>query len=423
MRVAHFVQRYPPALGGSEAYFDRLSKFLSDKGDQVTVFTTNALDLEAFWSRRAECLPAGRQVEDGLEIRRYPLLRFPGRRYVLKALSFAPNRFWQCLTMPCNPIAWRMWTESNRPRQHFDLVHATAFPYAWPIACGMRMARRLGVPFLLTPFLHLGDPEDPQDRTRKEFTTLALMSLIQAADRVFVQTDLERKWLLGRGIDEKNLVLLGMGVEPRECTGGDQNAARQEWEVQEGEVVVGHLANNSREKGTIDLLLAADQLWRQGRRLRVILAGPEMANFRSFWNGRRASGPVVRLGRIDDSQKRNFFAGIDIFALPSCSDSFGLVLLESWANCIPNIAYRAGGVAEVVRHELDGLLVRCGDVAALATALDRLTSSPDLRQKLGTSGQERIRHEFCWEDKLSRVRQIYRESCSSADLSLSARVI
>ena len=423
MRVAHFVQRYPPALGGSEAFFARLSKYLAAKEDRVTVFTTNALDLEAFWSVRAGCLPAGHQIEDGVEVRRYPLLRFPGRRYALKALSFAPNRFWQCLTMPCNPIAWGMWTQSSRPTQHFDIVHATAFPYAWPIACGLRLARRLGVPFLLTPFLHLGDPEDAHDRTRKEFTTPALMSLIQAADRIFVQTDLERKELLWRGVDEKKLVLLGMGVEPQECTGGDRNAARQGWQVQEEEIVVGHLANNSKEKGTTDLLTAADQLWRQGRRLRVILAGPQMANFRSFWNGWRPSGPVIHLGRIDDRQKRDFFAGIDLFALPSRSDSFGLVLLEAWSNGIPNVAYRAGGVAEVIRHQQDGLLVRCGDVGGLATALDQLIDNPDLRQKLGTSGRERIRHEFRWEDKLSRVRQIYQESCSSTDLSLSARAM
>src|SRR5206468_11927556 len=264
MRVAHFVQRYPPALGGSEAFFGRLSKYLAAEGDLVSVFTTTALDLEAFWSLRAACLPAGRQVEEGVEVRRFPLVRFPGRRYVLKALSFTPNRFWQCLMMPCNPIAWGMWTEANRPTQHFDLVHATAFPYGWPIACGLRLARWLDVPFLLTPFLHLGDPDDANDRTRKEYTTPALSSLIQAADRIFVQTDLERKELLGRGVGEKKLILLGMGVEPQECTGGDRNAARQGWQVQEEEIVVGHLANNSKEKGTTDLLTAADQLWRQG---------------------------------------------------------------------------------------------------------------------------------------------------------------
>src|SRR5438477_7855077 len=208
MRVAHFVQRYPPALGGSEAFFGRLSKYLAAEGDQVSVFTTTALDLEAFWSLRAACLPAGRQVEEGVEVRRYPLVRFPGRRYVLKALSFAPNRFWQCLMMPCNPIAWGMWTEANRPTQHFDLVHATAFPYAWPIACGLRLARRLDVPFLVTPFLHLGNPDDAHDPGRRAYLFPALLCLLHAADRVFVQTKVEAAALIKEGIAEDKLILL-----------------------------------------------------------------------------------------------------------------------------------------------------------------------------------------------------------------------
>ena len=53
MRVAHFIQRYPPALGGSESYFRRLSHYLTAQGDDVTVWTTTALDLPAFWSPRA----------------------------------------------------------------------------------------------------------------------------------------------------------------------------------------------------------------------------------------------------------------------------------------------------------------------------------------------------------------------------------
>src|SRR5205823_240546 len=199
-----------------------------------------------------------------------------------------------------------------------------------------------------------------------------------------------------RGVCEKKLVLLGMGVEPPECTGGDRESARQKWQVQEGEVVVGHLANNSREKGTIDLLLAADQLWRQGRRFRLILAGPEMANFRSFWRSWRSVGPVIRLGQIDDREKRNFFAGIDLFALPSRSDSFGLVLLEAWANGIPNVAYRAGGVAEVIHDEEDGLLVSCGDLEGLNGALGRLIGDAGRRRQLGESGRQRTEREFCW---------------------------
>jgi glycosyltransferase involved in cell wall biosynthesis len=407
MRIAHFVQRYPPALGGSEAYFARLGRYLAAAGDRVHVFTSNALDLDAFWSPRGRCLPAGTTVEDGVEVRRYPLWRMRGRRYLLKPLSLLPHRLWQCLTLPCNPIAWGMWADAGRPRHPFAAVHATAFPYAWPIACGLRLARRLGVPFLLTPFLHLGDPDDPNDRTRRAYTSPALLSLIHAADRVFVQTEVERRALVDAGYPAERLLLLGMGVDPAECTGGDREAARRAWGASPGEVVVGHLANNSQEKGTIDLVRAAERLWAQGVRLRLVLAGPEMPNFRQFWAARNLAGSVVRLGVLSDDGKRDFFAGIDVFALPSRSDSFGLVLLEAWANGVPNVAYRAGGVAGVIRDGEDGLLVRCGEVDALAAAIKWLIDDSPLRRAFGERGRERAGREFRWEEKLKTVRAVY----------------
>jgi glycosyltransferase involved in cell wall biosynthesis len=414
MRIAHFVQRYPPALGGSEAYFARLSRHLVQCGHQVTVFTTNAIDLEAFWSKRHRCTTAGVTPEDGVEVRRHAMWRWPARRYILKALSFIPHRSWQCLTMACNPIAPAMWRDAGRRDVPFDVVHATAFPYAWSIACGLRLARRLGVPLILTPFLHLGDPDDPNDRSRRAYLSPALLSLIRAADRVIVQTDVERDALLDLGIPEENLVLQGMGVDLGECTGGDRARARREWGIEADEIVIGHLANKSREKGTVDLLLAAEQAWQSGQRFRLVLAGPEMANFRQFWDQFPARGRVVRLGVLDARQKKDFFAGLDVFALPSRSDSFGLVLLEAWANGAPNVAYRAGGVAGVIRHEIDGLLVRCGDVAALAEALSRLIGDEHLRWRFGSAGRKRTRSEFVWEDKLALVEEVYDAACGLA---------
>jgi glycosyltransferase involved in cell wall biosynthesis len=409
MRVAHFVQRYPPALGGSEAYFARLSRHLADQGDAVTVFTSNALDLEAFWRRRARCLPAGTAQEQGVQVHRYPLWRCPGRRYVLGALNLIPHRTWQCLTLPCNPVAWQMWADAGHGELRFDVVHATAFPYAWPIACARRLAQRLGVPFLLTPFLHLGDLDDPRDRTRRQYTSPALMSLIRSADRVFVQTDLEFEALRNRRIPEQKLVRLGLGVAPAECTGGDRERVRRAWKVSTDEVLVGHLANNSIEKGTVDLLHAVELAWQQGSSVRLVLAGAQMPNFRRAWARFGSAARVLCLGPLTEVQKKDFFAGIDIFALPSRSDSFGLVLLEAWANGVPNVGYRAGGIAGVLRHEIDGLLVRYGDLSSLSHALVRLAGDPALRERLGACGQARIEHEFRWEDKLARVRAVYGE--------------
>jgi glycosyltransferase involved in cell wall biosynthesis len=414
LRVAHFIQRYPPALGGSEAYFARLGKYLAEAGDEVTVFTTAALSLEAFWSRRGRCLEPGEFSEHGVRIRRYALCRWPGRRFLLKALSFIPHRLWQSLTMPCNPIPLKMWRDCRRGDERFDVVHASAFPYAFPIVCGLHLARRLRVPFVLTPFLHLGDPDDPDDPVRRSYTSPALLKLVRSADRVFVQTDSEAEALKQRGALAEKVVLQGLGVEPSECTGGNRDLARQSWQVRTEEVVVGHLANNSREKGTIDLLQAVRLLWQRGVPVRIVLAGPEMPNFRNFFaafaSKQALSAPaVLRLGVLDEQQKRDFFAGIDVFALPSRSDSFGLVLLEAWANGVPNIAYRAGGIADVIRHESDGLLVPCGRIEVLADGLGRLAQDMDLRRRLGETGYRRLPLQFRWQDKLAIVRRTYHE--------------
>ena len=45
MHVAQFVHRYPPAIGGAEAYTARLCDYLASRGDSVTVWTTTAVEL------------------------------------------------------------------------------------------------------------------------------------------------------------------------------------------------------------------------------------------------------------------------------------------------------------------------------------------------------------------------------------------
>src|SRR5262249_5105314 len=153
------------------------------------------------------------------EVRRYPLWRCPGHRRVLKLLSLLPHRPWQRLTLSCNPVAWRMWWDAGNASAPFDLVHASACPYGWPLACGLRLARRLGVPFVVTPFLHLGDPEDARDRTRRAYLAPALRSLLAEADCVFVQTEIERGTLLRQGFSQEKVILQGMGITSSQCTG------------------------------------------------------------------------------------------------------------------------------------------------------------------------------------------------------------
>ncbi len=390
MHVAHFVQRYPPALGGSEAYFARLGEYLAGQGDDVTVWTTTAVELEELWNPSSTPHSALRTPHSNasrLNIRRYPPLAFPARRFILKALSLLPVRRLQALTLPCNPICPAMWRDAGRFRGPLDAVHATAFPYTFPITCGLQLARRRNVPFFLTPFLHLGDSADPHDRTRRQYTRPVMRWLLQQSDGVFVQTEMERDAVIALGVPEEKVILQGLGVDPAECTGGNRAATRAKWGVGD-ELVIGHLANLSEEKGTVDLL-------RANLPGRVVLAGPAMPNFERFWQTYPQKDRVTRLGVLTATEKRDFFAGIDVFVLPSRTDSFGLVLLEAWANAKPVIVYRAGGPAELVRDGIDGRVVACTP-AAIREAIGTIHPA------MGTAGRDR---DFAWGPRLEIVRR------------------
>jgi glycosyltransferase involved in cell wall biosynthesis len=414
MHVVHVVQRYPPARGGSESYFARLSTWLAARGHHVHVASTTARDLTAFWDRRAATVPQGISVENGVTIERHPLWRVPLQRWILRGLSLLPVRSWQGWVMSCNPLSWSLRRWAKTYAGPCDVVHATAFPYGWPLRCALLLARRRRVPFVLTPFLHLGDLDDPGNPVRRGFTQPALLAILREADRVFAQTPQERDAILGLGIPPERVVLQGLGVDVAECSGGDRAGWRARHGIGPDEVVVGHLANLSAEKGTFDLIEARLRTWKQHIGFHLFLAGPQMPDIAWLFAPTRLSEEVRRgcqihvLGELSNAERRDFFAGIDVFALPSVVDSFGLVLLEAMANGVPCVGYNAGGIPAVIQHEVDGLVVPC-NVTALAHALTRLVRGRgQWRGQLGEAGRVKALASG-WDGKLQIVEGVYCE--------------
>jgi glycosyltransferase involved in cell wall biosynthesis len=178
--------------------------------------------------------------------------------------------------------------------------------------------------------------------------------------------------------------------------------------VPDGSPVIGHLATLDPNKGTTDLVLATARLNRArppGEPVHLALAGTSSPAFESFLTGLPGGVPpwLSVLGPLSDAERPDFFAGIDLFAMPSRTDSFGIDFHEAWANGLPVVAANAGGVPEVVRDGETGILVPFGDLERLAGALGMLVADRGRAEAMGAAGRALVERRYTWDDRFSTL--------------------
>jgi glycosyltransferase involved in cell wall biosynthesis len=134
-----------------------------------------------------------------------------------------------------------------------------------------------------------------------------------------------------------------------------------------------------------------------------VIAGPVLSDVTEFARQLPAGdlNHIHILGFVSEEERRDLLDACDLLALPSRTESFGLVFMEAWANRKPVVGARAGAIPAVVRDGVDGLLVDFGDNAALADAIDVLVNSSTLRAQLGASGYANVVDESVWFERVS----------------------
>lgn len=85
----------------------------------------------------------------------------------------------------------------------------------------------------------------------------------------------------------------------------------------------------------------------------------------------------------------DLLAAADLFVLPSRSEGLPLALIEAMGASLPIVATNVGGIAEVVTHDVDAMLVPPEEPAAMAAALARLMGDASRRQALGSAARLR----------------------------------
>jgi len=200
-----------------------------------------------------------------------------------------------------------------------------------------------------------------------------------------------RQVLIAAGVPDSHIEVISPGIEmPLALPSPDVRAeARARWGFSIDEIVVGHAGAFTHEKGQDVALQAALLLAPRLPRARMLLVGdgPERSQPGMVELARQASGIAQLPGFIANLD--DFYAALDLYIMPSRSESWGLTALRAMAFGLPVIASNVGGLPEVVEHGKCGWLVPPGSPEALADAIVDAASDPARLCEFGRNGRER----------------------------------
>ena len=246
----------------------------------------------------------------------------------------------------------------------------------------------------------------------------------QVADRIVAASEIELSDLISLyGADPGRVRVVPLGVDTRLFRPLRQADARAALGRDACEFMILFVGRIEQIKGIDVLLEAVGDLLRGRRDLRrrtclVVVGGAidptaddsesgKIAELRAMVDAHGISENVDFVGSLDQQELALYYAAADVCAVPSLTESFGLVALEAMACGTPVVATRVGGLQTVVTSE-SGVLVPPNDAEALADGIASLLDDMELRIQLSAGARARALT-FTWDRVANGIEEVYAE--------------
>ncbi len=184
---------------------------------------------------------------------------------------------------------------------------------------------------------------------------------------------------------------------------------RRELGLAQTDIVIGYVASLAGRKGHTYLLQAFKMLSTVHANLKLVLVGdgPLKKSLEGWTVENGLEKKVIFTGQRMDVA--DILSIMTVFVSPALFEAFGIVLIEAMFMGLPCVAFRVGGIPEVIEDGRTGVLVTPGDTIALATAIQDLMDSPQKAQEYGRAGRARVTGRFSADTYARRLGSLYEE--------------
>jgi len=290
--------------------------------------------------------------------------------------------------------------------QRIDLIHAHA-----PLPCGhaaMLLSRELSVPYLVS--VHGLDAFSTVQVTGKagEWCRRISQRIYRSASRVICVSECVREQVLAGTSGNCRTTVVYNSVDPTLFTPSSDTAQAS---ADTNSLSILSIGNLIPIKGHEHLIRAAASLAAEFPSLRweIIGDGPERQRLQALADELRVSDRVRFLGRQSRTQVADALRRCTIFVLPSRYEALGCVYLEAMSTGKPAIGCRNQGIAEVIRHGRNGLLVGPDNQEELKHAISTLLRDEPGRRKMSIAARETILNKFTLAHQAENLARVYQE--------------
>jgi glycosyltransferase involved in cell wall biosynthesis len=224
--------------------------------------------------------------------------------------------------------------------------------------------------------------------------------------------DLKRKTRL----DHRKIHVVPFGIELDRFTDKlpSRTEARNRLALPAEGMIVGTVGRIDPKKGQDTLIRAAHHLHGDNLPVHVLLIGEETSGesdeysctIRKLVQELHLDAYVHFRGYREDIHFA--YAAMDLFALTSHSETYGMVTIEAMASARPVIATDSGGTPGIIRHGENGLLIPPADSVALAGALRELLCSRDLATRLAHAARSDACRLYSHESERKAIQSLFR---------------
>jgi glycosyltransferase involved in cell wall biosynthesis len=376
MKILQVTPLYPPHIGGIEKHVSQLSQKLVELGHQVTVYTSN--------------IPKSKEYElvKGVHIYKFNSLCSPLNNQITPALFF------------------KLISKNN-----FDIVHIhSQVHFSSNITVLSNIGRRC--PIILTSH---GVPEY-KEGWKKTVNILHDKTItkwmFKSTDKIIALSVKHKEILENLGADPDKVEIISNWVDMKDINFNiDVDGFKKLYHLEDKKVIL-YVGGLIPRKGINFLISAMEYIEKDAV---LLIVGSEMKAYKGMKDSLKKQvkdlglNNVFFLGSLTDEDLQRAYSVSDIFVLPSTSEIFGLVILESmvYAKCV--VASNVSGPSSIIEDHKNGFLFEPGNALQLADKINYSLSNPQVLKDIGQNAKSMVENKYNINITVQKILDIYNE--------------